>query len=161
MKRYLKQERRREPPTIETTISCHIMKLTIFFNGQFWEGVIEVDHDGVLKAGRHLFGAEPSNIEVLSFVSDNHASTLVQQTQSTAVAPTEHKATNPKRRSREAAKEMAVRGASTMAQMVLQQELEQHKKESKKRSKADDEAKEAEKRRIIREKAKARHRGKA
>lgn len=90
------------------------MKLTIFFNGQFWEGVIEVDHDGVLKAGRHLFGAEPSNIEVLSFVSDNHASTLVQQTQSTAVAPTEHKATNPKRRSREAAKEMAVRGASTM-----------------------------------------------
>ena len=94
-------------------------------------------------------------------MSDNHASTLVQQTQSTAVAPTEHKATNPKRRSREAAKEMAVRGASTMAQMVLQQELEQHKKESKKRSKADDEAKEAEKRRIIREKAKAQHRGKA
>lgn len=137
------------------------MKLTVFFNGQFWEGVIEIDHDGVLKAGRHLFGAEPSNIEVLSFVSNNHASTLVQQTQSTVVTLTDDRPTNPKRRSREAAKEMAVRGVSTMAQIVIQQELEQHKKESKKRSKADDEAKEAEKRRLGREKAKARHRGKA
>ncbi len=137
------------------------MKLTVFFNGQFWEGVIEVDHDGVLKAGRHLFGAEPSNIEVLSFVSNNHASTLVQQTQSTVVTSTDDRPMNPKRRSREAAKEMAVRGVSTMAQIAIQQELEQHKKESKKRSKADDEAKEAEKRRLGREKAKARHRGKA
>lgn len=137
------------------------MKLTIFFNGQFWEGVVEVDRDGLLKAGRHLFGAEPSDIEVLSFVSDNYASTLVQQTQSTVVASTDHKSINPKRRSREAAKEMAVRGASTMAQTVLQQELEQHKKASKKRSKAEDEAKETEKRRLSREKAKARHRGKA
>lgn len=138
------------------------MKLTVFFNGQFWEGVIEIDHDGALKAVRYLFGAEPSDIEVLSFVSDNRASELIQQTRSTvALSLTDSKKLNPKRRSREAAKEMAVRGVSTMAQIAMQQELEQHKKEAKTRSKADEEAKEAEKRQLMRQKAKARHRGKA
>ncbi len=137
------------------------MKLTVFFNGQFWEGVIEFDENGSLKAGRHLFGAEPSDIEVLAFVN-NCASALIHQTRaSIALNLIETKGINPKRRSRQVAKEMAVRGSSTMAQIVMQQELEQHKKEAKQRSKADEEAKLAEKRRLMHQKAKARHRGKA
>lgn len=138
------------------------MKLTVFFNGQFWEGVVECDRDGGLKVGRYLFGAEPSDIEVLMFVVNNTASELITQTRSAvALSSIERKGSNPKRRAREAAKEMAIRGISTMAQMALQQELEQHKQEAKKLSKADEEARQAEKRRLMRQKAKARHRGKA
>lgn len=138
------------------------MKLTVLFNGQFWEGVVELDQDGYLKAGRHIFGAEPSDVEVLEFIVSNSASALIEQSRSTvAASPTENKSVNPKRRSRQVAKEMAVRGISTMAQIAFQQEFEQRKQETKQQSKEDEEAKEAEKRRLMRQKAKARHRGKA
>jgi Protein of unknown function (DUF2992) len=138
------------------------MKLTVLFNGQFWEGIVEFDQDGYLKAARHLFGAEPSDIEVLAFVVNNRASELINQTQS-AVARNqiESKGVNPKRRARQAAKEVAVRGISTMAQIALQQEFEQRKQQANQLSKADEEAKQAEKRQLMRQKAKARHRGKA
>lgn len=32
------------------------MKLTVYYDGQFWVGVIEVVNDGKLRAIRHLFG---------------------------------------------------------------------------------------------------------
>jgi hypothetical protein len=138
------------------------MKFTLFFNGQFWEGVIEMEHQGTFKVGRHLFGAEPSNVEVGFFVLSNQAVWLIERSNATFThRPTEQTCTNPKRRARLAAKEIAKRGTSTMAQMALQQELEQHKQVAKQYSKVEQEARQAEKRRLMIQKAKARRRGKA
>ena len=41
---------------------------TIYFDGQFWRALIERCEDGKTYAGRHVFGAEPSNPEILSWM---------------------------------------------------------------------------------------------
>jgi hypothetical protein len=137
------------------------MKLTILFNGQFWEGVVESNQDGCLKAGRHVFGSEPKDAEVLDFVNHLASKLLEGATTSVEVSLVEDKKVNPKRRSREAAKEMAVRGISTKAQEALQLEQDLHKKEKKVQSKAEKEAEKEQKRLLARQKAKERHRGRS
>lgn len=42
--------------------------LTVYFDGQFWVGMAELVEKGQLRACRIVFGAEPSNEEVLDFV---------------------------------------------------------------------------------------------
>lgn len=37
------------------------MKLTVFFDGQFWIGVVEEVYVGKLKAGKYPFGSEQKN----------------------------------------------------------------------------------------------------
>ena len=42
---------------------------TLCFDGQFWVAFIEKTHeDGTISVGRHTFGAEPSNPEVVEFM---------------------------------------------------------------------------------------------
>lgn len=41
---------------------------TIYFDGQFWCALIERCEDGKTYAGRHVFGAEPSNPEILNWM---------------------------------------------------------------------------------------------
>lgn len=41
---------------------------TIYFDGQFWCALIERCKDGKTYAGRHVFGAEPSNPEILNWM---------------------------------------------------------------------------------------------
>jgi len=137
------------------------MKLTILFNGQFWEGVVESYQDGCLKAGRHIFGSEPKDSEVFDFVNNLAAKLLEGTAASVDVSLVEDKKINPKRRSREAAKEMSIRGISTKAQEALQLEQELQKKEKKVQTKAEREEEKEQKRLLARQKAKERHRGRA
>jgi Protein of unknown function (DUF2992) len=138
------------------------MKLTVFFNGQFWEGVVELCDANFFAAGRHVFGAEPRDSEVLDFVVSNEALNLLKQANAADKgAELLPKRVNPKRMARQVSKEMAVQGVSTMAQDAMRLAQEQYKTESKKRSKVTKEAEEEEKRSRARQKAKARHRGKA
>ena len=137
------------------------MKLTILFNGQFWEGVVESNQDGCLKARRHIFGSEPKDAEVLDFVNRLALKLLEQSSSSVEVSPVEEKKLNPKRLAREVSKEMSVRGISTMAQEAIQRELELQKKEKKVRSSSEKEEEKEQKRLIARQKAKERHRGRA
>lgn len=137
------------------------MKLTILFNGQFWEGVVETNRDGCFKAGRHIFGSEPKDSEVLDFVNHLAFKLLERSNSSVEVGTVEEKKLNPKRLAREVSKEMSVRGISTMAQETLQREQDLHKKEKKVVSKAEKEEEKEQKRLIARQKAKERHRGKA
>lgn len=137
------------------------MKLTILFNGQFWEGVVESNQDGCFKAGRHIFGSEPKDSEVLDFVNHLALKLLEQASSSIEVGMVEEKKLNPKRLARAVSKEMSVRGISTMAQETLQREQELHKKEKKVLSKAEKEEEKEQKRLIARQKAKERHRGRA
>jgi len=40
---------------------------TVFFEDPFWVGVLEENYDNQNYMGRHVFGAEPSNSELLQF----------------------------------------------------------------------------------------------
>ena len=44
------------------------MYLTVYFDGQFWIGLVECADADRLQVARHIFGAEPSDNEVLEFV---------------------------------------------------------------------------------------------
>lgn len=47
---------------------------TVMFDGQFWIALVEkTDGDGVLSVGRHVFGAEPTNQDLLAFMRDDYA----------------------------------------------------------------------------------------
>jgi hypothetical protein len=44
------------------------MKLTVFWNGQFWVGVIEEWNGKRLRASQWIFGGEPKDEEILQLL---------------------------------------------------------------------------------------------
>ncbi|WP_027409938.1 YjdF family protein [Anoxybacteroides tepidamans] len=135
------------------------MKLTVFYDGQFWIGVVEQREKEELRAVRYVFGSEPKLEEVLTFVNGPMLSLLEKSRATTLVPHAEQKTKNPKRLQREAAKEMKQRPLSTYAQTAIQLELEHRKKERKVLRKEQREALMQRKWELKRLKAKARHRG--
>ncbi len=45
------------------------MDLTVYHDGQFFVGIITCKEQGKLYGARYIFGAEPSDEEVLMFVN--------------------------------------------------------------------------------------------
>jgi hypothetical protein len=137
------------------------MKLTVFFDGQFWVGVVEAQTDDGLKVARHLFGAEPTDTEVFAFVQRalpallDEVAVALPAAAAVAVAP----AINPKRRKREAAAEAQARGISTYAQEALKREIEarQHERQQRTRQQQDEEREYKRARKV--QKAREKHRG--
>ena len=103
--------------------------LTVFHDGQFWVGVIERSENGRLAVSRTLFGAEPSNEEILRFVVEKWQDLDFFEPIADSELPKE--AVNPKRRMREASKAARRCGVSTKAQQALSQERESRKAEAK------------------------------
>lgn len=95
--------------------------LTVRFDGQFWVGIVERIEDGRLGACRVVFGAEPSNEEVLEFVLERWTSLLFSEP---VKCEPSKMAGNPKRRQREAAREVTQHGASTKTQIALAEQRE-------------------------------------
>ncbi|GAA3400434.1 YjdF family protein [Paenibacillus hodogayensis] len=135
------------------------MKLTVFWDGQFWIGIVEDDSGGRLKACRHLFGAEPHDAEVLDFIRLRMNDLLEHTRSSLATGEIGRKRINPKRLARMAASEMKRRGVSTQAEEAIRLELEQRKKTSRQQSRQQREEEARRKREIAVQKAKAKHRG--
>lgn len=50
--------------------------LTVYHDGQFWVGVVEHVENGMLSVARLVFGAEPSNEEVYTWVLERWTSLL-------------------------------------------------------------------------------------
>lgn len=101
--------------------------LTVYHDGQFWVGIIEHVEDGKLGAARIIFGAEPSDEEILRFV--------VRRWEKLSFSGEEEPdrpklAKNPKRRMREAAKALKKAALSTKAQQALSAEREAMKADS-------------------------------
>jgi hypothetical protein len=141
-----------------------VVFLTIYFDGQFWIGLIECVDDARLsvprlRVARHVFGAEPSDIEVLEFVQSQLLEVVARATVAVEVDRKIKVIHNPKRAAREAAKIMRQPIVSTKAQQALQLQHEQNKQEQYERTKAERESEEERRREIKREKAKQRHRG--
>ncbi len=103
--------------------------LTVYHDGQFWVGVIEHVERGELSVARVVFGAEPSNEEIYTWVLGHWASLRLSEACVPVDVRSEHMAGNPKRRAREAAKAMRERGTSTASQLALARERERVKNE--------------------------------
>ncbi len=100
------------------------VKLTVFFEGPFWVGVFERVSEGKLTVCRVTFGAEPKDGEVWEFVLRNYYKLKF----SPAVeAPIKRTAGNPKRRQRDAAKQVQAVGIGTKSQQALKLQQEELK----------------------------------
>jgi hypothetical protein len=138
------------------------VSLTVYFDGQYWVGLVEWEcEDGVIYA-RHIFGAEPTDAGVLAFVQHELDGVLAQARAAPMDAEAREaavKAANPKRAAREAAKVMRQPVVSTQTQEALQRQHDEHKQEAQRQAKAEREAREQHKREIARQKAHEKHRG--
>ena len=133
--------------------------LTVYFDGQFWVGMAELVEKGQLRACKIVFGAEPSNEEVLDFV-------LTRWIKLEFSVPIAHEnqheqadAGNPKRRKRQVAKALQQRSGPTKAQQVISEQREAEAGLRKERASARRALKAQEHFEQKTEKRKQRHRG--
>ena len=159
-------------PGVPASISA---QFTLYFDGRFWVGVLECrerHHGGdvngqaiTVRAARHVFGAEPSDVELYDFLL-THGGALIDRAAASPPVPASRPVgssstprPNPKRAARQAAKEAARVRPSTAAQAALATAREEssargaRNRSRRRRQEAD----EAWARR--RERAKRRHRG--
>lgn len=101
--------------------------LTVFHDGQFWVGLAEHVEGGRYGVARIVFGAEPSDEEILQFVRSKWAKLAFFGDD-----PDEESkpAKNPKRRAREVSKALKQPAMGTKAQQALASQREAMKRES-------------------------------
>lgn len=101
--------------------------LTLYHDGQFWVGLAERVEDGAYGVARIVFGAEPSDQEILRFVNERWHRLAFSPGQ---VQEAPKLAGNPKRRQREAAKALSAPAVGTKAQQALAEAREAGKAQS-------------------------------
>lgn len=101
--------------------------LTVYHDGQFWVGLAEHVEDGRYGVARIVFGAEPSDEEILQFVMAKWAKLAFFGDEPTEASKP---AKNPKRRIREALKALKQPAMGTKAQQALADQREAKKRES-------------------------------
>ncbi|MBQ9010990.1 MAG: YjdF family protein [Clostridia bacterium] len=111
--------------------------LTVFFEDPFWVGVFERIEEEKLSVCKVTFGAEPKDAEVWAHILENYDQLVF----SPAVeAEIRQVADNPKRRSRNARKQMENTGIGTKSQQALKMQREITKTEHRQASRAEREA---------------------
>lgn len=101
--------------------------LTVYHDGQFWVGMAEHVEDGRYGVARIVFGAEPSDEEILQFVVGKWEKLSFFGDDP---VETSKPAKNPKRRAREAAKVLKRPAVSTKAQQAFAAQRKTMKRES-------------------------------
>lgn len=137
-----------------------IIKATIIFEKKFWVGLFErTDREGYAIA-KHIFGKEPSDIEVHDFILHHYPSLNFGIKKEFKL---DIHRMNPKRIQREVRKEMKrvkeSQKPSTFAQDYMREELEKKKIERKRVSRADKESYKEEQFNLKQTKRKEKHRG--
>lgn len=130
--------------------------LTVFFEGPFWVGVFERISGGKLSVCKVTFGAEPKDSDLWDFILKHYNGLKFSPAMD---AEGKQTADNPKRRQRNARKQLQMSGIGTKAQQVLQMQREEMKTQRKQVSK---EQRESEKQRrfdLKQQKRKRKHRG--
>ncbi|MED3873190.1 YjdF family protein [Lysinibacillus capsici] len=106
------------------------MKLTIYYDGQFYIGLIENISENKYKAYRYIFGNEPKDHEVFDFVNKNLFDFIKNDKHDgIPIKQVKVKKINPKRLQRKVAKELKKPSISTKAEEALKAEFELRKKE--------------------------------
>ncbi|EEA91297.1 hypothetical protein COLSTE_00439 [Collinsella stercoris DSM 13279] len=114
----------KEEPTMQISVSS---TLTVYHDGQFWVGLAEHVEDGTYDVARIVFGAKPSDEEILRFVVNKWAKLSFFGDDS---AEASKPAKNPKRRAREASRALKQPAMGTKAQQALANQRETLKWES-------------------------------
>ena len=130
--------------------------LTVFFEEPFWVGVFERIEDGKLSVCKVTFGAEPKDYEVLDYILHHYYEMVFSPAIETEIRQA---ADNPKRRSRNARKQLENTGIGTKSQQALQRQREEMKTERRQISREEREA-EAQRRFVMKQtKKKEKRRG--
>ena len=137
-------------------MDTNAISLTVFFQEPFWIGVFERVENGRLSVCKVTFGAEPKDYEVHEYLLKHYCNLRFS---SAVEAEERKKADNPKRRQREASKQIQNTGVSTKSQMALQMQREAMKTERKQISKAQREAEELRRFELKQQKKKEKKRG--
>ncbi|MCO7126950.1 YjdF family protein [Sporolactobacillus shoreicorticis] len=139
------------------------MKLTVYFDEQYWVGVVEAEKKGQMVIARHVFGPEPSNPDVLSFVLRDLDQLIDQSLSMPSAKRTRRprKRINAKRLRRMAEKESRSSGIGTKAQKALKEAFEQKKKINHAHKREEREILKKQEYQLRKKKARLRHRGKA
>ncbi len=135
------------------------MKLTVYYDGQFWVGVFEETDQTKLRACRYVFGPEPRDNDILELVNRKMLKLVSRVSKAIETEEAVLRKINPKRLARLAAAEMNQSGISTKAQQALKLEQEQRKVDQAVHSKQQKDALEERKWELKKEKAKEKHRG--
>ena len=101
---------------------------TVFFDDPFWVGVFERFDNGRLSVCKVTFGAEPKEQEIYEYILRHYTELRFSREVDIIQRKT---ADNPKRRQRNARKQMEHSGVGTKSQRALQMQLEQNKLERK------------------------------
>ena len=111
--------------------------LKVFFENPFWVGVFERIEDGKLSVCKVTFGAEPKSYEILEYALQHYYELVFSPAIETEIRKA---ADNPKRRSRNARKQLENIGIGTKSQQALQRQREEMKKERRQISREEREA---------------------
>ena len=132
--------------------------LTVYHDGQFWVGMFERVEDGRVSACRVVFGAEPSSEQIQQLICGRWRDLRFTEPITQDAVP--RLIRNPKRRQREAAKELDRRGPSTKAQQALSEEREAAAIQRKAESREKREREKEQRFELRQEKRRQKHRGK-
>ena len=136
-----------------------ISKMTVYFEGQFWVGVYQRKTEKELEAAKIIFGAEPKDYDVYSYILKNWHKIRF----SNAIL-IDHKhlpgKINPKRMQRTISKQIAApKPVSTKAQEALKFEHEKKALERKSSQKLKSEIEKERKFELRQSKKKEKHKG--
>ena len=128
----------------------------MFFEEPFWVGVFERIEDGKLSVCKVTFGAEPKDYEVLDYILHHYYELVFSPAIETEIRQA---ADNPKRRNRNARKQLENTGIGTKSQQALKRQRKEMKTERRQISRKEREA-EAQRRFVMKqEKKKEKRRG--
>ena len=131
-------------------------KLTVFFDDPFWVGVFERIENGRLSVCRVTFGAQPKDSEVYDFICRHYT----ELSFSPPVADPERQTPdNPKRRQKNARKQMERSSVGTKSQQALQMQFEQNKRARKVKSREQKQAEAERQFALKQQKKREKHRG--
>ena len=111
--------------------------LTVFFEDPFWVGVFERIEDGKLSVCKVTYGAEPKDYEVWDYILHHYYELVFSPAIEMEIRQA---ADNPKRRSRNARKQLENTGIGTKSQQVLQRQRDEMKTERRQISREEQEA---------------------
>lgn len=143
------------------------MKLTVYFDGSYWCGLIEYEgFKGDYRVTKYIFGPEPKDKEVevfvhsnLQLIIDRNDVKIASDNISLVKEKPEEKKVNPKKMQRKINKEKSKPALSTKAQATMQENREQAKLARKKRTKKNKELQKEKKFQLKQKKKKEKKKG--
>ncbi len=136
------------------------MRLTILFDPPYWIGLLEAESDGLLYAARHIFGSEPSDAEVYTFVQNDLLPLMQTMTVGLPIdSASTSRHINPKRLQRVIRREVLRTDVPSKAHEAMRLQIEANTQERITISRTQRDQKRQNKRDVAAAKAKAKHKG--